>query len=193
MRHYIRGSWILMKMAVGLEDRPRPWWWLVYARYPDNNCALSLLKRDRSGTTSETATALHKAYSLHFLKLQPEILCKYLDQKPTGSPCLPLGGQQVQHQEWIWETHCIQATKHTQARGSALGFKVITRHHQNPKDAYQWPYKKNWCPQIKFKKKKIELEIARSANFKPFDFFPGCEHWQFMLFFMFINIMCFNI
>ena len=30
MRHYIRGSWILMRTAVSLEKWPRPWWWLVY-------------------------------------------------------------------------------------------------------------------------------------------------------------------
>ena len=25
-----------MRMAVSLEEWPRPWWWSVYARYPDN-------------------------------------------------------------------------------------------------------------------------------------------------------------
>ena len=36
MRHYIRYSWILMRVAVGLMEWPRPWWWSVYpAWYPD--------------------------------------------------------------------------------------------------------------------------------------------------------------
>ena len=30
MRHYIRGSWILMRTDVGLEEWLRPWWWSVY-------------------------------------------------------------------------------------------------------------------------------------------------------------------
>ena len=29
-RHYIRCSWILMRVAVGLMEWPRPWWWSVY-------------------------------------------------------------------------------------------------------------------------------------------------------------------
>ena len=32
MRHYIRCSWILMRVAVGLVEWPRPWWWSVYRR-----------------------------------------------------------------------------------------------------------------------------------------------------------------
>ena len=31
-RHYIRCSWILMRVAVGLMEWPQPWWWLVYPR-----------------------------------------------------------------------------------------------------------------------------------------------------------------
>ena len=32
MRHYIRCSWILMRVAVGLMEWPWPWWWSVYPR-----------------------------------------------------------------------------------------------------------------------------------------------------------------
>ena len=31
-RHYIRCSWILMRVAVSLMEWPRPWWWSVYPR-----------------------------------------------------------------------------------------------------------------------------------------------------------------
>ena len=31
-RHYIRCSWILMRVAVGLTEWPRTWWWSVYPR-----------------------------------------------------------------------------------------------------------------------------------------------------------------
>ena len=31
-RYYIRCSWILMRVAVGLMEWPRPWWWSVYPR-----------------------------------------------------------------------------------------------------------------------------------------------------------------
>ena len=32
MRHYIRGTWILMRWPVSLEERHRPLWWSVYQR-----------------------------------------------------------------------------------------------------------------------------------------------------------------
>ena len=70
-----------MRMAVSLEEWPRPWWWSVYARYPDTyinvRCLLALLEFFSHSFPIETLNAT-------------EIYCLKSDTSKTDIPNLTL-------------------------------------------------------------------------------------------------------
>ena len=59
--------------------------------------------------------------------------------------CWPFRGEQVSHQRWIWRIHCTQARKYA-SDWSTLALKPRADINRSPKQGYQWPHKKNWCP-----------------------------------------------
>ena len=69
--------------------------------------------------------------------------------------------QLVSQQRWIWGIWCAQMTKHT-SEGIHNGFETQGRHyHQNSKEVYQWPHKKDSKCLVFFLKKK---RLAYSVN-----------------------------
>ena len=91
-RHYIRCSWILMRVAVGLMEWPRPWWWSVYPR----DTPTSPFHRERRGFACMQRNYYQK-YTMVLKGLGNATDLNVLQGKAYEKPCWPqyIGDQYV--------------------------------------------------------------------------------------------------
>ena len=111
-----------------------------------HNCKLCLIGAEPAWLIRLECTLCH-TLDPTFKSYQWFRTCRIMWIKKAQLLCWSLRGQQVLHQRWTWEIHCIQARKHT-SLCSILALKPrpwagITN---SSKQGYQWPHKKDWCP-----------------------------------------------
>ena len=99
----------------------------------------------------------HTVLSTQFLVRVP-LMLKHVDQKGSDGH----QGQQVLHQKWIWGIHCTQISYHA-SKGFTLALNSRVDVTRSPKQRYEWPHKKDWCPSI-FLKKNSYLHISYTGQ-----------------------------
>ena len=71
------------------------------------------------------------------------------------------GSKKSRLQCWPSGIHCMQAKKHTN-EGSALALKPRTHVTRSPKQGYQRPYKRDWCPAKNFQCPESLISFSKS-------------------------------
>ena len=79
-------------------------------------------------------------------------------------PCWLPRDQQVSCQRWIWGCCCMQVTKHA-SKEPTLALKPGADNTRSPKQGYQWPHKKDWCPPKIKQENKQNWQCSQSLDF----------------------------